>query len=163
MSIFDDPKIVVEKISSSIPKIGEKYHFFDDGKIRESCHYIATVVNIITLEDTKNITITKECYNKNRTLYQIWEDETYQDLIYASQTDFLVVCFIPHYDDDLIYFTRTNYGGWFSLNVTIGWQSGELDLDGRLYNRMLGYYRDRDMDALDAEGEILELTRVAYK
>lgn len=38
-----------------IPKIGSSYHFFDDGKIRESRHYIATVLDVITPEQTKNI------------------------------------------------------------------------------------------------------------
>lgn len=39
---------------SSIPKIGEKYHFFDDGKLQNNRHYIAECVKILTPEEAKH-------------------------------------------------------------------------------------------------------------
>lgn len=37
-----------------VPIINQQYHFFDDGKINPSRHYIATVVDIITPDVAKN-------------------------------------------------------------------------------------------------------------
>ena len=65
-----------------IPKVGDKHNFFDDGKLRESRHYIAEVLEVITPEEAKNVQIIKnECdghgliYPVTLTLHQIWREE----------------------------------------------------------------------------------------
>jgi hypothetical protein len=50
--------------------------------------------------------------------------------LYAEETDWFVRCSILDYDDDDIWFVRTVWGGWFSLDIQNGWQGGELDVDG---------------------------------
>ena len=74
-------------------------------------------------------------------LYDIWVDEKKRcDWIYDDYTDYIIKASIPGYDDDYIYFARTKNGGWFSMDVTNWWQSGRLDIDGKLYESMLEYY-----------------------
>jgi hypothetical protein len=40
-----------------IPEIGKYYHFFDDGKISPSRHYIARLERIISISDSIDIKI----------------------------------------------------------------------------------------------------------
>ena len=129
-----------------VPKIGESYHFFDDGKITPMRHAIATITEIITLEEAKEIIIsTPRDYDVktgqnvfiNMSLHDIWvEEKRHIDWIYAEDTDYIVKADIPEYDKDPIYFARTKNGGWFSMDVTSWWQSGRLDIDGKLYEEM---------------------------
>lgn len=133
-----------------IPKIGKEYHFFDDGKISDGRHFIATIIELIPINEAKNIIIsTPRHYNVNTgqnlfvdmSLYDIWIDEKERcDWIYADDTDYIIKASIPIYDDDPIYFARTKDGGWFSMDTTNWWQSGRLDIDGKLYESMLEYY-----------------------
>ena len=36
-----------------VPNIGDKHHFFDDGKMKESRHFIAEVLSVITPKEAK--------------------------------------------------------------------------------------------------------------
>lgn len=145
-----------------IPKIGSSYHFFDDGKIKESRHYIATVLDVITPEQTKNIMFSRadDEMSFEISLYEIWRneiDDHRQDTnfkviaagasmevgapwLYAEETDYFIKCSIPEYDENDVWFVRTVNGGWFSLDTNSWWMSGELDVDGRLFNNMMKDY-----------------------
>ena len=133
-----------------IPKIGKEYHFFDDGKIKESRHYMAVIQEIIPIEEAGKIIIsTPRDYNEeinqnvfiDMSLLDIWIDEKLScDWLYAPITDFIIKASIPKYDKDPIYFARTKDGGWFSMDTTNWWQGGRLDIDGKLYESMLEYY-----------------------
>lgn len=133
-----------------IPKIGKEYHFFDDGKISDSRHFIAIIDELIPIDEAKNIIIsTPRDYDVSTgknifvdlSLYDIWIDEVkYIDWIFAKETDYIIKASIPIYDDDPIYFARTKDGGWFSMDTTNWWQSGRLDIDGKLYESMLEYH-----------------------
>ena len=145
-----------------IPKIGSSYHFFDDGKIKESRHYIATVLDVITPEQTKNIMFSRadDEVSFEISLYEIWRNEIdghRQDTnfkviaagasmevgapwLYAEETDYFIKCSIPEYDENDVWFVRTVNGGWFSLDTNSWWMSGELDVDGRLFNNMMKDY-----------------------
>lgn len=150
-----------------IPTIGQKYHFFDDGKINISRHNIATVTDIITPEQAKDIIIKKiewdgaEEYIDEVTLYDIWiseidehrQGEHFKVLdapsteigkpwLYAEETDYFIKCFIPDYDTEDIWFVRTVSGGWFSLNTVRSWMSGLLDVTGELYDGMKNFYKE---------------------
>lgn len=126
-----------------VPEVGKTYHFFDDGKVRESRHFIATILELIPISEAKNVIIsTPRDYDYannqnifiNMSLLDIWVDEKEScDWLYAPVTDYIVKANITEYDKDPIYFARTKDGGWFSMDVTNWWQSGELDIDGRLY------------------------------
>lgn len=133
-----------------IPEVNKQYHFFDDGKISSSRHYIATIKRIITKEEAKSIIFelteyfNDDYYDYKASLYDIWKNETEEyDWIIAKDTDYIVEAAIPEYDDDLIYFVRTKDGGWFSMNIQSSWQGGRLDIDGKLYDILTeeGYER----------------------
>lgn len=137
-----------------IPEVNKQYHFFDDGKISSSRHYIATITKILTKEEAKNINFElteyfhtddgDDYYDYKTSLYDIWQGEIkeYYWLI-AEDTDYIVEASIPDYDENLIYFVRTKDGGWFSMNIQSSWQGGRLDIDGKLYKILTeeGYER----------------------
>lgn len=131
-----------------IPTVGKEYHFFDDGKISNSRHYLAVVNEIITKEQAQKLTFTKtDSQDKEyeTTLYDIWKREVLEhDWLYAEDTDVFVKCDIPEYDKDPIYFARTKDGGWFSMDVTSWWQGGRLDVDGKRYESLIKYYNEMD-------------------
>ena len=134
-----------------IPIVGKEYHFFDDGKIRESRHYTAVIDEIIPIDEAKNIVVytpREFDYETNQnifiymTLYDVWIDEKDRcDWIYADDTDYIIKARIPKYDKDPIYFAKTKDDGWFSMDVTNWWQSGRLDIDGKLYEDMTLIYQ----------------------
>jgi len=134
-------------INKPIPEVGKDYHFFDDGKIRRSRHYIATIKRIITKEEAKSIIFElteyfdeNTCYDYKSSLYDIWQSETEEyDWIIAKDTDYIIEASIPEYDDNLIYFVRTKDGGWFSMNIQSCLQGGRLDINGKLYESLLEY------------------------
>ena len=129
-----------------VPMIGDKHSFFDDGKMYKSRHYIAEVIDVITLEDAKGIdldyeyeTFFDDCIwsldeaqieeigiDFKPTLYNIWLMHKYaSDFLFAPETDLLVCCKIPEYGDR-VWFARTLDGGWFSLDVNNRWLEGRL-------------------------------------
>lgn len=121
--------------SRNIPIIGEKYHFFDDGKLGRSRHYVAIVEGIYT---------SKYIRKKYPNVYRHWKyasaDQSFYN-IHAYNTDYFVKCRIPDYDKHYIWFARSSdrkvpkgktgegYTGWFSFNVDSWWQGGRLDIE----------------------------------
>jgi len=123
-----------KKNNNSIPEVGKKYHFFDDGKVGPSRHYIATIEEIITTDESKQRYFKSFTTNTIRPLYDIWQSEVKSSsFLYAATTDVFVRCSIPKYDKHPIWFVRTKEGGLFSIDVESGWQSGRLDIDGSIY------------------------------
>lgn len=144
----------MKKEKENLPIVGKEYHFFDDGKISNSRHYIAKVIELIPIEEAKKIIIsTPRHYNVNTgqnlfvdmSLYDIWIDEKERcDWIYADDTDYIIKASIPIYDDDPIYFARTKDGGWFSMDTTNWWQGGRLDIDGKLCEQLNNFNYEMD-------------------
>ena len=122
-----------------IPEIGKEYHFWDDGKISVSRHYICRVERIISPEEAKEIMFSREyTVPTDMSLYQIWEDEKSEcTWLYADDTDCFVEISCPKYDDNLLYCARTKSGGFFSMNIQSFWQSGELDVDGKIFEDVI--------------------------
>ena len=137
----------------AVPKIGNRHSFFDDGKMRESRHYIAEVLRVIEPEESKYITFDLDEYDADdnvrkvkKTLYEVWREEidqcrqgeSFKVIIdgastkpgapwcYAEETDFFVECSIPEYDENTIWFVRHVSGGWFSMDIQQSWMSGKL-------------------------------------
>lgn len=121
-----------------LPIVGKKYHFFDDGKSSPSRHYIATVEEVITFQEARARYPKYIRDNENlRLLTEIWQIEVENSpWLYATETDYFIRCSIPKYDDDSIWFVRTKDGGWFSMDVSNGWQSGRLDVSGEIYKEV---------------------------
>ena len=137
--------------NQAVPKVGDKHSFFDDGKIRESRHSYATVLDVITPQEAKDIMINRiqgdafgNYSEQTISLYNIWREEVdghrnSENFIvlsdnckpgtpwcYAEETDYFVKCSIPSYDENDVWFVRHVNGGWFSMDTTQGWMSGRL-------------------------------------
>lgn len=134
----------------SLPKVREYYHFFDDGKITPTRHYIAKCLEIIPFEKFKSIQIDGiPIFNEDveitvtKSLYDVWQEEQKDcDFLYAKKTDYAIKCNCPIYDENDLYFVRTKNGGWFSINIQSSWQSGRLDVDNKAWNQLLEDYND---------------------
>ena len=139
---------------TEIPEVGKTYKFYDDGKISHSRQYDATVLQIVTEEESKEIMFDIGGDNEV-SLYDIYQIEVDNHLqganskvisggsmeegkpwLYARSTDFLIECSIPDYDEHNIWFVRTINGEWFSLEIQSFWQTGKLDVDGHLTKQL---------------------------
>ena len=134
-----------------LPKIGEFYHFWDDGKTSVSRHYICKCERILTIEEAKDIIVTvpEWDFDKNEnnfndmSLYEQWKEEVLNhDWLYAVDTDYFIECSCPKYDEDNLWFVRTKDGGWFSMNVQNSWQSGRLDIDEKIFDSIIQEIKD---------------------
>ncbi len=135
-----------------VPEVGKTYKFYDDGKITPGRQYDATVLRLVSIKEAKKMMFRVE--SKESSLYNLWKEEVNshimdeddvmyhvdsagnfipikagQPWLYATDTDWFVECSIPDYDDNTIWFARTIYGEWFSMDIHSSWESGKLDVD----------------------------------
>ena len=132
-----------------IPEIGKYYHFWDDGKISSSRHYICRCERIITAEEAKSIMI--EVPNEyvddvmdTISLYEHWHDNEMpeHDWLYAEDTDYFIEISCPSYDKNNLYAVRTKDGGWFTIDIQSWWQGGRLDVTGEIYKDVLNNWEE---------------------
>ena len=103
-----------------IPKIGEKYYYFDDGKINLSRRYEILVTGVIPFNEEISEVIND------------WQKRVKQSHhLFSPQTDFFVKGYVINQGHELI-FVRTMNNDWFSFNNYM-WD-GILDIDGNLNN-----------------------------
>ena len=148
----------METNKARVPQVGEKLHFFDDGKVGDSRHYMAVVTHVLTPEQAKCVFVVDATSfseyhsidfeeNKSLSLLDVHAEEVKScDWIFAEQTDYFIACSIPEFDNHIIWFVRKKDGGWFSMDIQSDWQGGYLDVDGECYQRMVdeGYtYSER--------------------
>ena len=122
-----------------LPKIGQRYHFFEDGKSEPSRHYIIEVTNVVPFEAVTD-----------GELLDVYDTEVKEcDFLYAPETDYFVYGRkvlsnnVLDMDDEFI-FIRTNYGGWFSFGHWF--EDGQLDVDSSKYNEIVEYWEQDDRD-----------------
>ena len=120
-----------------LPKIGQRYHFFEDGKSEPSRHYIIEVTNVVPFEAITD-----------GELLDVYDTEVKEcDFLYAPETDYFVYGRkilsnnVLDMDDEFI-FIRTNYGGWFSFGHWF--EDGQLDVDSSKYNEIIEYWEQDD-------------------
>lgn len=101
-----------------IPKKRQIYNFFDDGKCSPSRLYKAYVKKVIPFNRAD---IHLKIHLINSALNCSW--------IWNGDTDYFIGCYIPKYDNHLIWFARTKYGTWFSMDIQSNWQGGLLDVN----------------------------------
>ena len=136
-------------MNKNIPKIGEYYHFWDDGKCSMSRHYICKCERILVPSQAKYIEVEIPEWdfehNENKfiksNVYDVWESEVKEhDWLFAEYTDYLI--------------ERTKEGGWFSIDIQSSWQGGRLDIDGKIFENVVnecieyggdpsGYYEEK--------------------
>lgn len=105
-----------------VPKVGEKFHFFDDGKSSPSRHYIVTITDVKKFDDLSE-TLQNEIKEEQKECY--W--------LYAKETDYVLRGILNDSDIEPLNFIRTTDGGWFS----IGFWGGELDIDGFRFKEII--------------------------
>ena len=143
-----------------LPKVGNIYKFYDDGKLNLSRQYDAKVIRIIPKEEAKSIMFPVYCCEDSywdetttvyrdeepvgeKSLYDVWTEEVkYHDWIFATDTDYFIECSIPKYDKYSIWFARMKDGNWFSMDIQSSWQCGKLDVDNHLTEIMEEAYRE---------------------
>lgn len=106
-----------------VPKVGEKFHFFEDGKSGPSRHYIVKIVDVKKFEDVDDEL--KE---------RIRDEQETCDWLYAPETDYVITGLVP---GDVQYFIRTDDGGWFSIGYIT---AGRLDIDGSRYRNIKSWW-----------------------
>lgn len=124
----------------TLPELGKRYHFFEDGKSGPSRHYIVEITEIIPFEEM----IDGE-------LLDTYDAEIEEcDFLYAPETDYFVygrkVLEDNTLDEEDFIFIRTDYGGWFSFGHLF--DDGLLDVDNSKYNAIAEYWEQdgRDYD-----------------
>ena len=123
----------------TLPELGKRYHFFEDGKSGPSRHFIIEITEIIPFEEM----IDGE-------LLDIYDAEVEEcDFLYAPETDYFVYGRKVLSDntldmEDEFIFIRTNYGGWFSFGHWF--EDGQLDVDSSKYNEIVEYWEQDDRD-----------------
>ena len=100
-----------------IPKKKQIYNFFDDGKCSSSRLYKAYVKKVIPFNKA-DIHLKIHLVNSAFDCSWIWNGDT----------DYFIGCYIPKYDNHLVWFARTKYGTWFSMDIQSNWQGGLLDV-----------------------------------
>ena len=123
----------------SLPELGKRYHFFEDGKSGPSRHYIIEITNIVPFEAVTD-----------GELLDVYDTEVKEcDFLYAPQTDYFIYGrkvlsnSILDMEDEFI-FIRTYYGGWFSFGHLF--EDGQLDVDNSKYNEIIEYCEQNDRD-----------------
>lgn len=105
---------------SNIPKVGEQYNHYDDGKIRKSRHYMSIIQEVIPFSLV------------DREVKAFWDKEVKQcDWLYSPQTDYFIKAELSTINET-VYYVRTINGRWFSL----GWWAGLLDVDGTFTEKL---------------------------
>lgn len=146
------------------PKVGEYYHFWDDGKTSQSRHYICKCERVLNNKKAKKeiVKISNWDFVKNKefftdvSLFDFWKNNVVPNhkWLFDTETDYFVECSCPKYDENNLWFVRTKDGGWFSMNIQNGWQGGELDVTGEIFDSIIDEMRDNpryyDQDIIDA-------------
>ncbi len=143
----------MENKLESIPEVGKYYHFFDDGKLSPSRHYICRVERLLSKEEANEIMvevpywnpITNEDETITMTLFERWQEEKESvSFLYSEDTDYFVELSCPEYDNNNLYAVRTKDGVWFTIAVQDFWQTGRLDVTGKKYQHCIDSWGDDD-------------------
>lgn len=104
---------------NKLPKIGEIYDCYDDGKIRDSRRYSVKIKGIIPF------------YQANNDIISEWRQavDTY-NWLFDRETDYFIIADSYEIPSEITQsiFVRTINKGWFSIGDLLN--SGRLDLDG---------------------------------
>lgn len=161
-----------------IPEIGKQYYFYDDGKITHSRQYIAKVVRIVSVEESKKVEFptfqneytdfdSSTTFFENETpigtkcLYDIWQEEI-ESHINTENFKVIIVGASNEVGDPWLFARETDcfieceipkydkHNIWFVRDVEGGWFS--LDIQS-------GWQGGK----LDVSNELTQMLEEAYK
>lgn len=105
----------------NLPKIGQTYDYFDDGKIKESRREKVLITKIVPFNEIDAETLA------------LWKEEVDYDRykpLYAKQTEYFIFGELVDLKEEVIFVRTTREYEWFSL----GFWGGILDIDGYYVN-----------------------------
>ena len=102
--------------NTSLPEIGKTYHYFDDGKIRESRHSVVKILNIIKVEDADRFMT--EFFNRIKSEY---------DWIFDEKQDYFIIGYNETDCPGVTMLFARSGGDWYGFET-----SGEDYWTGRL-------------------------------
>lgn len=139
-----------------IPKVGEKFNFFDDGKISLSRVHIAEVKQILTYGEAKEMKVSVMCDTGLETtemsIVERWKQEIEDSTPglkcnFAEDTDVFIICSIPTFDDYDIVFARTEGGYFRSMDIQCFWQTGVLDISWEASRSLISFIEESNYPA----------------
>ncbi len=137
-----------KKYLEPIPKVGKKYHCFDDGKITFSRHFI------IQVDEVLGHMAFKKKYPKEFERYVEEVKQCYW--LYSTHSDKFVITHKGE-NDELGVYVRTKQGDWFGTGPY--WNSATLDVTGEIWNDLIEnindfYYSEEEKKKLIEENTI---------
>lgn len=147
-----------DRDKNPVPKVGEYYHFFDDGKTSPGRHYICRVEKVINVKEAKKTIIDAPYWEKeNISLYEVWKIELeYHDYLFDEDNDCFVNISCPTYDEQSLWAVRTKNGGFFTMDIDHFWQGGRIDVTGEIFADVVN-------DWENWHGDPSEYTNVTYE
>lgn len=122
-----------KKYLKPIPKVGKKYHCFDDGKITFYRHFI------IQVDEVLGHMAFKKKYPKK---FERYVEEVRQCYwLYSTHSDKFIITYKGE-NDELGVYVRTKQGGWFGIGPY--WNSATLDVTGEIWNGLIENINDFD-------------------
>lgn len=112
-------------------KIGRTYNCFDDGKVSKSRMYKVIITEIIPFK------------NADKELLKVWEEARKYHRLFDKTDCFIKFKSNENVDEPNGVFARTKDGGFFGLGNL--WNSGRLDIDGSLTERMENHEEIRSL------------------
>ena len=100
----------------NLPKIGQIYDYFDDGKIKESRREKVLITKIVPFNEIDAETLA------------LWKEELEEEYntLYSDKTDYFVFGELVELKHEVIFVRTMREYKWFSL----GFWGGILDIDG---------------------------------
>lgn len=109
-----------------IPKVRERYHCFDDGKVRPSRHFIIQVDEVLGhMQFKKKYPELFKQYRKC-VKYSYW--------LYSTHSDKFIITHYGENNEPGVY-VRTKQGDWFGAGNW--WNSAVLDVTGELWKELV--------------------------
>lgn len=90
-----------------LPKIGKEYHYYDDGKVKESCHALVKILNIIKYEDADRNII--EFYERIKKEF---------DWIFDETTDYFLIGYNAQQCSGFTMIFARSDGGWYGFETS---------------------------------------------
>lgn len=128
-----------------VPKLGEKYWFYADDRIKIETEHLAEIVGIYTLKEAdKKLVYIYESHAQELVGYpllDLWNDEIPLAFwILSDETDYIIEAKIPDLCPQNVYFARTVDGGWHAFEVYSSLQFGILDVTENLHKALHKLY-----------------------
>lgn len=132
-------------------KIGEYYHFWDDGKTSMCRHFICKCEKVISIDESKKVMYETAIFNEDPfnikkqtlSLYKIWElNKKHYKSLFDDNTPYFIVCSCPKFSNNDLLFAKGKHGDWFGMDIHTCWEGGELDINSLKFNNVINFWQE---------------------